>query len=150
MVHYVNGSYTNYINRKRNRSGHLLQGRYKGILVEHDSYLMELSRYLHLNPVRGKMVDKPEEYRYSSYRSYVTKKPEAMVSTDLILGMTARNSEDARAKYREFVERGMNEVLESPLSGVYGGVIDLGDHYKNVQCQDLTPFRSIGRDPAPT
>ena len=52
VMHYINGSYTNYINRRRNRSGHLFQGRYKAILVDRDSYILELSRYLHLHLVK--------------------------------------------------------------------------------------------------
>lgn len=52
-MQYINGSYTRFINITRNRSGHLLQGRYKAILVERDNYLPELSRYVHLNPVRA-------------------------------------------------------------------------------------------------
>ncbi|MGV8149826.1 MAG: transposase, partial [Alkaliphilus sp.] len=52
VMHYINGSYTSYLNKKRERSGHLFQGRYKAILVDQDSYLLELSRYIHLNPVR--------------------------------------------------------------------------------------------------
>ena len=51
IMHYLNGSYTGYINRRRRRSGHLFQGRYKSILVDVDSYLLELSRYVHLNPL---------------------------------------------------------------------------------------------------
>ena len=51
-MHFVNGSYTTYLNIKRKRAGHLFQGRYKAILVDRDNYLLELSRYLHLNPVR--------------------------------------------------------------------------------------------------
>jgi putative transposase len=70
VMHYINGSYTNYINRKKGRSGHLFQGRYKAILVDGDSYLLELSRYVHINPVRAKIAAKPEEYPDSSYRSY--------------------------------------------------------------------------------
>jgi len=57
IMHYLNSSYTTYTNIKRNRSGHLFQGRYKAIVVDKDSYLLELSRYLHLNPVRAKMVE---------------------------------------------------------------------------------------------
>ncbi len=76
VKHYISGSNTTYINIKRGRNGHLFQGRYKSVLVDKDSYLMELSRYIHLNPVRAKMVEKPEEYSYSSYISYITGKPE--------------------------------------------------------------------------
>ena len=67
VMHYINSSYTNYINIKRRRSGHLFQGRYKAILIDRDSYLLELSRYIHLNPVRAKLVEKPQDYPYSSY-----------------------------------------------------------------------------------
>jgi REP element-mobilizing transposase RayT len=95
VMHYISGSYTTYINTKRGRNGHLFQGRYKSILVAKDSYLMELSRYIHLNPVRARMVEKPEEYAYSSYNSYITGKPEKIVTTDLILGMASRQRKDA-------------------------------------------------------
>ena len=72
VMHNLNSSYTAYINTKRKRSGHLFQGRYKAIVVDKDNYLLELSRYLHLNPVRAKMVEKPEEYPHSSYRTFIS------------------------------------------------------------------------------
>ena len=76
IMHYINGSYTNYINRRKKRSGHLFQARFKAFLVDVDSYFLELSRYVHLNPVRARTVRKPEDYPYSSYRSYIFKKKE--------------------------------------------------------------------------
>ena len=82
VMHYVNGAYTNYVNRKRNRSWHLFQGRYKAILIDHDNYLLELSRYLHLNPVRANIVAKPQEYRQSSYKSYISRKKEDIISSE--------------------------------------------------------------------
>jgi len=72
IIHHINGAYTNYYNKKRERTGHLFQGRYKAILVEADEYAKELSRYIHLNPVRAGMVDNPEEYIWSSYRYYIS------------------------------------------------------------------------------
>ena len=60
VMHGVNGCYTGYFNRKYRRSGHLFQGRYKGILVDKDAYLVQLSRYVHINPVRAKIVERPE------------------------------------------------------------------------------------------
>lgn len=123
VLHYINGSYANYINRKRNRNGHLLQGRYKGILVDRDAYMLELSRYLHLNPVRAKIVERPEDYRQSSYRSYVKTQKEAIVTTDLILGMVSEDGKTARRAYREYVEKGVTEEGRNPLEDVYGGVI---------------------------
>jgi len=66
-IRYLNGVYTQYINRRYRRVGHLFQGRYKAILIDKDSYLIELSRYIHLNPwrVRGGSRD-PLRYRWSS------------------------------------------------------------------------------------
>ena len=73
VMQYINGSYTTYVNTKRQRVGHLFQGRYKALLIEADTYAQELSRYIHLNPVRAGMVRKPEDYPWSSYRYYAGK-----------------------------------------------------------------------------
>ena len=123
IMHFINSSYTTYINIKRKRTGHLFQGRYKAILVDKDNYLLELSRYLHLNPVRAKMTPKPEDYPYSSYRSYVTGQPENLVNTDTILGILRGKRRDAPGRYKDFVESVMEEEIENPLRKVYGGLI---------------------------
>jgi REP element-mobilizing transposase RayT len=104
VMHYINGSYTNYVNRRRGRNGHLLQGRYKAILIDKDNYLLELSRYVHLNPVRANMVARPEDYAFSSYRSYIEKANENIVHRDLILSMVSKDSRYSRKRYRNFVE----------------------------------------------
>ncbi len=129
VMHYISGSYTTYINIKRGRNGHLFQGRYKSILVDKDPYLMELSRYIHLNPVRAKMVEKPEEYAYSSYNSYITGKPEKIVTTDLILEMLSRQRKEAQNEYRGYVENGIGEALKNPLDNAYGGIILGGERF---------------------
>ena len=67
----LNGVYTQYFNRKHHRVGHIFQGRYKSILMEKESYLLEVGRYVVLNPVRAKAVKKPEDWNWSSYRSTV-------------------------------------------------------------------------------
>lgn len=123
IMHYLNGSYTTYLNIKRKRSGHLFQGRYKAILVDKDSYLLELSRYLHLNPVRAKMATKPEEYPHSSYGSYISDSTEDIVACDAILTMLTDDGEKARKRYRIFVEGALCEEQKSPLENVYGGMI---------------------------
>ena len=71
VMHNINTSYTVYINRKNDRWGHLFQGRYKSIIVDKDNYLLALSRYTHLNPVRASMVSYPENYSWSSYCCYI-------------------------------------------------------------------------------
>ena len=71
IMHHINGAYTTYYNVKHRRAGQLTQGRYKAILVHADTYAGELSRYIHLNPVRAGMVDMPEKYTWSSYQYYM-------------------------------------------------------------------------------
>jgi putative transposase len=123
VMHFVNSSYTTYVNIKRKRSGHLFQGRYKAILVDKDNYLLELSRYLHLNPVRANMTQKPEDYPYSSYRSYITGDRESIVSPDTVLRMLTPRRREAPGRYRNFVESVLGEEIANPLQKVYGGVI---------------------------
>lgn len=126
VMHYLNGSYTNFVNQKRGHRGHLLQGRYKAILVDRDNYLLELSRYLHLNPVRAGIVKMPEDYPYSSYRAYISKTGEGTICRDLILRMISHDQSKAVTLYKTFVEKAINIQIESPLKNIYGGVI-LGD-----------------------
>ena len=123
IMHHINSSYTTYINIKRKRIGHLFQGRYKAIVVDKDDYLLELSRYIHLNPVRANMVHKPEEYPYSSYRIFISGADEEMVTEDGVLGMMAQDKQTARERYRTFVEDALGKELESPLKKVYAGTL---------------------------
>lgn len=122
VMHYLNSSYTTYVNIKRKRSGHLFQGRYKAILVDKDSYLLELSRYLHLNPVRANMVERPEEYLHSSYTAYIAEGDGLVQTTDL-LSMFSKDLKAAKQRYQIFVESALGEKQESPLKKVYGGMI---------------------------
>ena len=123
FMHYLAGSYTTYFNNKRGQRGHLFQGRFKAILIDEKSLLLELSRYLHLNPVRARLVKTPDEYQQSSYQVYILKERQTLVSTDLVLGMVSADQRRARRKYREFVEAGTAEKLANPLGEVYGQAI---------------------------
>jgi len=123
VMHFINGSYTTYINRKRGRSGHLFQGRYKAILIERDRYLLELSRYIHLNPVRVGLVKRPEEYPYSSYGALIGRWEENFVYGDLIWRMISGERSNGKKRYRTFVEDAIGREQDSPLKDVYGGVI---------------------------
>ena len=123
VMHFINGSYTNYINRRRGRSGHLFQGRYKAILIERDRYLLELSRYMHLNPVRAGFVKRPEDYPYSSYGAFIRVGGRDLVFCDVIWEMISRGERGASRKYRDFVEGGMRKSPGSPLKDIYGGAI---------------------------
>ena len=65
----LNGVYTQWHNRSHNRVGHVFQGRFKAIIVQREAYLLELARYVVLNPVRARMCSVPEDWPWSSYRS---------------------------------------------------------------------------------
>jgi REP element-mobilizing transposase RayT len=119
IMRHINGAYTTYFNVKRARSGHLFQGRYKAILVEIDEYAKELSRYIHLNPVRAKMVKTPEEYEWSSYQFYIgVKKPPEWLYRDFILGYFGGKVSIAQKEYRHFVSTMVNEEYDNPLDEV--------------------------------
>ncbi len=84
---YINGGYTQNFNRRHKRVGHVFQGRFKGILVEKDSHLLELSRYIVLNPVRAEMVRSAQDWPRSSYRATAgLAAPPPSLTTDWILG----------------------------------------------------------------
>ena len=120
ILHHINGAYTNYYNGKRNRTGHLFQGRYKAILVDKDAYCHKLSRYIHLNPVRAGMVEKPEQYPWSSYLYYAgaQKKP-PWLTIDTVLGYLESDAGRAQTQYRGFVDNALDEKRESPLKDVF-------------------------------
>jgi putative transposase len=100
LMRHIIGAYTTYCNVKRQRTGHLFQGRYRAILVEADAYALELSRYMHLNPVRAGMVAKPEQDQWSNSRSYIGQRPTpAWLQTDCILGYFGRKSPDAKNEF---------------------------------------------------
>jgi len=123
IMQHINGAYTNYFNIKRKRNGHLFQGRFKAIVIEADEYAQELSRYIHLNPVRANMVANPEEYRWSSYLDYIgTRKCPEWLETSLILDYFGRG-EDRFKKYRSFVEELFGSEYESPFNGVIATTI---------------------------
>lgn len=138
IMAHINGAYTNYFNVKRDRFGHLFQGRYKAILVEADEYAKELSRYIHLNPVRAGMVQLPEEYEWSSYSYFIGKKkaPE-WLKMDFILGYFGRKTSDSQKNYKKFVGLLTNKKYESPLKdivsstllGTQGFISDIKDKY---------------------
>ena len=118
IMQNVNSAYTTYYNIKRHKYGHVFQGRYKSILVDKDSYLLELTRYIHLNPVRAKMVKKPEEYKWSSYKGYLTKEGDGYIDKAQISQVITLDA----MRYREFVEEGISQKID-PFKEVYGGFI---------------------------
>ncbi len=103
----LNGVYTQNFNRTHGRVGHVFQGRYKAILVERDSYLLELSRYVVLNPLRANMVKKLESWRWSSYLAACGQAAAPVwLQTDWLLAQFGHRRISAIEKYVRFVHEG--------------------------------------------
>lgn len=104
----LNGVYTQTFNRRHRRVGHVFQGRYKAILVEKDSYLLELSRYVVLNPVRAGMVKDAADWPWSSYPAMINQAPALnCLQVDVLLGQFDSDRERAILQYRNFVRAGV-------------------------------------------
>jgi len=104
----LNGVFTQYVNRTHARIGHLFQGRFKGILVEKESYLLELARYIVLNPVRARIRRNPEDWPWSSYRATAGIDPKPVFLTiDWLLRAFGQDRQQAMAEYRRFVAEGV-------------------------------------------
>jgi REP element-mobilizing transposase RayT len=124
IMQHINGSYTTYFNVKRKRAGHLFQGRYNAILVEADSYALELSRYIHLNPVRAGTATHPEEHSWSSYVHYIDGRNQPnWLQTSPILDYLGPNKADTQRRYQEFVQDKLGDSYPSPLKMATGGAI---------------------------
>lgn len=127
-MQWVSVSYAVYFNRRYRRNGHLFQGRYKSFLVDTDEYILDLSRYIHLNPVRGRLIGRgtPRErrarlrnFKWSSYRGYAgLTKPFAFIDESVILDGLTGSSHGGRIDYRRFVEEGLLRDIENPFDAV--------------------------------
>ncbi|MDD4915906.1 MAG: transposase [Methylococcales bacterium] len=113
----LNGVYTQYVNRTYSRVGHVFQGRYKAILVEKDSYLLALARYVVLNPVRAGMVSHPADWPWSSFPGMIDQeKAPAWLQTDWLLAQFGRDRQAAMRSYVDFVLAGQG------LPGIWEGL----------------------------
>lgn len=157
IMKHINGSYTTYFNVKHKRAGHLLQGRYKAVLVQADAYAAELSRYIHLNPVRAKMVSTPEEYRWSSCSRYLEGTEPSWLSTGLVLGYFGTEDEDRRRNYRDYLYDAIGKESRDPLSDSVASTIlgsddfvrDIREKYLDGKENDreLPALRDLSRGP---
>ena len=101
--------YTQWINRMHSRTGHVFQGRYKALLIDADAYLLELVRYIHLNPVRAGIASTATSYPWSGHHGYLGKETLPWLTTDLVLSMLSQNGASARSAYAAFVQAGLGE-----------------------------------------
>jgi REP element-mobilizing transposase RayT len=147
----LNQVYTQSFNRRYRRVGHVFQGRYKAIVVEKQPHLLELSRYVVLNPVRAGQVETPEQWPWSSYRvtAGLADAP-GWLMTDRLLASFGRDLATARAAYRRFVAEGMD--AESPWKSVRGQIWLGGEDFRKrmtrlVERRDLSAIPSAQTHP---
>ena len=114
-------SYTQYFNWRHERVGHLFQGRYKAFLVEEDPYALALIRYIHENPVKAGIVEKPEQYAWSSDRYYRKGKGPVWLDIDRVLRMLGRSRSAAVRSYRRLMREEIEEPYEDVLT--WGGAV---------------------------
>jgi putative transposase len=123
-MHFLNSSYAGYFNLRHRRVGHLFQGRFKAQLIEEEGHYREISRYLHLNPVRAKLAKGPEEWPWSSYPGYHrAAKVLGWVTYDRVLSEFAKDKVEARRRYRQFVAAGIAQPPACPWAKAFGGLI---------------------------
>jgi REP element-mobilizing transposase RayT len=119
--------YTRWINKRQRRTGHLFQGRYKAVLVDADSYLLELVRYIHLNPVRAGVVEHIPDYPWSSHAAYVGRERLTWLTSEVVLARFSTRRNIARARYAEFIAQGVGEPCRPDFHGGTNDARVLGD-----------------------
>ena len=124
----LNGTYTQHTNQRHQRVGHLFQGRYRSILIDKENYLLELSRYIALNPVRANLVEDPKDWPWSAYPQLIGFNPRIpCLSSDWILAQFAPERKAAIKAYQAFVLSGMDAA--SPLKRVKGQLFLGPEHF---------------------
>lgn len=130
IMQNVSFRYTSYVNHRLKQAGHLFQGRYKALLIDADSYLLQIIRYVHNNPVRAGMVIIPEDYPWSSHNVYLGNSSVPWLTTDWVLSQFSMNKKQAIELYCKYVLAGQNEAQRKEF---YRGNVDgqvLGeDHF---------------------
>jgi len=150
FMRHFNISYTSNYNRRHNRVGHLYQGRYKSFLIDADTYLMEVSRYVHLNPVRirkNELLSEQElrkqlhDYSWSSYPEYLRKAPRyPWLNREEVLEYFGGDNSEGRKAYARYVERDLGGDISNPLEQGKGhGIIGEESFIKKVSARYVTP-----------
>ncbi|MCG3177195.1 MAG: hypothetical protein MOGMAGMI_02163 [Candidatus Omnitrophica bacterium] len=119
LMKYLLGVYTIRFNRIHKRTGHLFQGRYKSYLVEKEEYFLELSRYIHLNPVKAAMTDYPESFEWSSLRT-ILGQPDPHAPKCLEIHSTLDYFDHDASAYLKFVYDGLKGRIKDPLKEARG------------------------------
>jgi len=122
IMHFINTSFTIYLNKRHKRVGHLFQGRFKAVLIEAETYALELSRYIHLNPLRAGIVKRPEDHPWSSLREYLgQREPPRWLDTSFVLGLFGDDTDNARLQYAGFISSALISNIPNPFENKNGG-----------------------------
>lgn len=117
VMRHIDGLYTQWYNKKYKKDGALFRGRYKSILVEEQGYLVELLRYIHLNPVKAGIVAKPEEHKWSGHRAYVgAKKDLEWMTVDRLKEYFGKTEKAGKENLKKFMDEGVPQELENKLN----------------------------------
>ncbi|MGZ5424222.1 MAG: transposase [Candidatus Aminicenantales bacterium] len=116
IMHFINSSYSIYLNKKHERCGHLFQGRFKAILIQADAYARTLAEYIHGNPVRKNIVDRPEEYPWSSCQDYYgIRNPPPWLDTSVILRAFGNSLEVLKLEHERYLGTADEKRLEKDM-----------------------------------
>ena len=150
-MHYFNGGYAGYFNWRHSRSGHLFDGRYRTVLVEGEGHWLEVSRYIHLNPVRAGIVRRPEDWPWSTCRGYVhASRRFAWVDYGRVLADFGGDTRSGRYSYKAFVEEGVRSRPESPLlKAVQGIILGSQNFVEKIRGLLAKPSQEGGRPESP-
>jgi REP element-mobilizing transposase RayT len=142
-IQSLNGNYALYFSKKHDKPGHIFQGRFKAMLVEKDAYILELSRYIHLNPYRAGLSRMPERYKWSSLPVYLNKKVNLpfQLHWKWILSMFGKRKISASRKYHEFILEGLKEK-KNPAKKAAGGWILGSDQWVEKVVEKWGDFSS--------
>jgi REP element-mobilizing transposase RayT len=122
-MHDLNAGYVTWFNRRHRRCGPLYQGRFKAVLVERRYHAWELTRYIHLNPVRAGLTDRPDTYAWSSCSAYMRPGGPEWLAWSEVLSEHGKTLSAARRDYWDFLMKGVHRPPPSPLSQTISGVL---------------------------
>jgi putative transposase len=148
IIQNISFRYTRRINKKKQRTGHLFQGRYKAILLDAENYLLELIRYIHLNPVRANLAQSPDDYPWSGHKCYLGQEKNQWLSTDWMLQRFSGRKREARKAYQRFVSKGLGEKHRKEFHTGNTSGVALGDEAFIVKIPGLDRIDCPASKPA--
>lgn len=146
IMQNINTSYTIYVNRKYKRVGHLFRGRYKAIIIDKENYLLQVSKYIHLRPIKAKLTNSLEDYIWSSYKNFIHP-CRSVVDTEFILSRLHNDSKKSYELYKYFVEKEKDKDVQKNIRGVVLGderfIKDILQKIKNIRKEEYPAVRQL-------